>query len=193
MENQPFFDALLGIHFFTEEVKNSFNNIVKKKTFPTHHILLRTGEVCKKIWFIEDGFAMSHIVKVGKKIPVLFWEKNDIVIPVRSFLKQLPSELNIELLEKSSLSFISYDDFNNLMQKYPETIKYFQNKIEGLNYVLEKRVVDLISTSVEQRYQLILTNSPNIILKTPVELVASYLGVSRKTLNRVRTAVLRKH
>jgi len=193
MENNTFFNLLVGDHFADREFKISFNNTIKTKVFPNHHKLLKVGDIPKHIWIINEGFAMSYIMKEGKKVPLLFWDKDRIIISPKGILKQQASEFTIELLEKSNLSFMHYDDFHSLMQSYPKMSLYVQNKQEEMNYILEKRVVDLLSSSAEERYKKLMTEFPSVTLKVPVELIASYLGVSRKTLNRIRAKGLRKN
>lgn len=193
MENKAFFNLLIGDYFADREFKNSFNNTIKTKVFPNHHKLLKVGDIPKHIWFINEGFAMTYIMKEARKMPLLFWDKDMIILSPKDILKQQPSEFSIELLEKSNLSFMHYDDFQNLIQSYPKMSQYIQNKQEEMNCILEKRVVDLLSSSAEERYKKLMIEFPSVTLKVPVELIASYLGVSRKTLNRIRAKGLRKN
>ncbi len=191
MENEHFFKKLAGNKFNDAELRELFNSMVRKKVVNNHHILLREGEIPRFMWFIDEGFAMAYILRDGKKIPYLFWNKLELIIASSSFFKQIPSASYIETLEKSNLSYIHFDDFNVLMNSYTEIMKSFQEKIEDLNARLEYRVFELIYGTVESRYKNMNINFPAIVIKVPVELIASYLGVSRKTLNRVRTKTLR--
>lgn len=193
MENQTFLHSLLGDQFADQDFKNSFNNAVTTKVFPNHYKLIKTGERHKYVWFIHEGFAMTYLLKEGKRIPVLFWNDSDMIIPINGILKQIPSETTIELLQKSQLSYIHYDDFHKLMEAYPAISHRLQEKQEEVNLIMENRIIDLLSSSAEDRYTKLLLKFPVVSLKVPVELIAAYLGVSRKTLNRIRAKTLRKN
>jgi len=65
-------------------------------------------------------------------------------------------------------------------------------KIDNL-HSSQDRILMNISASSEEKYQEFVTAFPDIFRRVPLHMVASYLGVSRETLSRIRHAQLNRH
>ena len=50
-------------------------------------------------------------------------------------------------------------------------------------------MTSVISLSLEQRYQELITNYPNIVQRVPQHMIASYMGLTPETLSRVRKRI----
>ncbi|SHG10938.1 Crp/Fnr family transcriptional regulator [Pedobacter caeni] len=186
MENERFFNSLAGTNKPSNELKTQFCKMVEKEIRPKNHTILKAGQICDNIWFLAQGFAMAYIEKEDRKIPYCFWNENEVMVPVNSFFKQVPADGFIEIMEKSTLMAISYRNMKQLSANFPEFNLLMCHLVEDMQYASEKRIFNLTSISAEERYALLLKEAPFIVRKTSVELIATYLGVSRKTLNRIR-------
>ena len=100
-----------------------------------------------------------------------------------------PSIFNIDAIEDSELVMITRtasDELRSLSPKYHEFA--FLETSEA--YIqLAKRMTSAISLSVEQRYQELITNYPNIVQRVPQHMIASYMGLTPETLSRVRKRI----
>ena len=56
----------------------------------------------------------------------------------------------------------------------------------------DRRIINALSMSVEERYLDFLKTYPTIALQVPQRMVASYLGVSPETISRVRKHLSQK-
>lgn len=186
MENEHFFNSLTGTNKPSNELRTQFYKMVEKEVHSKHKTILNSGQICNHLWFIVQGFAMAYIQKEDKKIPYWFWDENEIMVPVNSFFNQLPADGSIDVMEKSTLLAISFNNIKKLRETFPEFNLLMCNLLQNLQYATEKRVFNLTSMDPGERYALLLKESPFIVRKASVEMIASYLGVSRKTLNRIR-------
>ena len=57
---------------------------------------------------------------------------------------------------------------------------------------LEKRFESILTLTPEERYIDLLQNNPEMINKIPVGMIASYLGVSKQSLSRIRRRLTNK-
>lgn len=187
MENERFFKALSRQRNPTHELKTHFNRMLKREVHQSHARILDAGEVCNKMWFIVEGSAMAYVAKKGKKVPYWFWNENEVMVPVHSFFKQVPTDGYIEVMEKSTLLSISYQGVRTLIERFPDFNFLLMDLMEDFQYSAEKRICSLTSNEPCERYELLLKESTFIARKAPVEAIAFYIGVSRKTLNRIRT------
>ncbi len=62
------------------------------------------------------------------------------------------------------------------------TIRYLEKVFEEERI----RIIDLATLTAEQRYLKLMNKAPDIILKVPLQHIASYLGIKAETLSRIR-------
>jgi len=158
---------------------------VKEEFYTKNQVILGVGQVANRFWFIRKGFAMEYSYKQKDKIPHRFWNDGEIMVNVSSFFKQVPSENYIEILEPSTLLAVNYGQVEELLHQFPETHMITRAIVEEYHSYAEKKALDLLTLSSEERY-LQLQRTPHILQKASVEYIAAYLGVSRKTLSRIR-------
>ena len=67
-------------------------------------------------------------------------------------------------------------------------------KIRMFNHIknLQNRVNALISTTAEERYLDFIKKYPDLMLRAPQWMVASYLGITPESLSRVRKELAKK-
>ena len=109
-----------------------------------------------------------------------------------SFLSQEPSTYNIDVIEDSEVLLISYKAIEELYERVPKFERYF--RILGQNNILSlhRRLTGSLSYTAEDKYLQLLTNFPNIINRVPQHMIASYLGITRETLSRIRKQLAMK-
>jgi len=191
MENEELFRILAGKHPLRLELKNTLNEMIKREYYNKSQILLKPGQVANKSWFIEKGSALGYIYKEEKKVPFSFWNDGQLLVPITSFFSQKPSDSYIELLEPSILFSITYEQVTELTKTFSDSHDYIRKVMQDHYQMSQKRILDLAALTPEEHYLNLMRDCPAIFLKASVESIASYLGISRKTLNRIRTRTRR--
>ncbi|HEY0177709.1 MAG TPA: Crp/Fnr family transcriptional regulator [Pedobacter sp.] len=191
MENEELFKLLAGKYPIRLELKEKLNEVIKREYYSKSQIILKPGQTANKAWFIEKGAAMGFIFREEKKVPFWFWNEKELMVPLNSFFNQVPSESYIELLEPSVLIFISYEQVSEIMKNFPESNEYVRKIMHEYQRMSEKRILEFAAYSAEEHYLHLMKDCPAIFRKASVESIAAYLGISRKTLNRIRTRTRR--
>ena len=109
-----------------------------------------------------------------------------------SLTYKTPSELVIEAIEASVVEILTNELFENLLSK---SSKFKSSDIEKLNKriaVLQKRVIMLMSATAWERYQDFLDTYPDILLRVPQKMIASYLGITPEALSNLRNTMSKK-
>ncbi len=153
-------------------------------------VVLPEGETCRHMYFVERGMVRQYYYKGGRDVTEHFSYEGRIVVCIESFLKQEPSRLIVEALEKSRLYGIPYDALHELADENKE-IELLYRKI--LEHALISSQIHADSQRFEnasERYLHLLNTKPEILLRAPMLHVASYLQMTPETLSRVRTAHL---
>lgn len=155
---------------------------LKKKQY-----LLQEGEVCKYFAFIVKGAFLQYITNdTGKDHIVHLSIENWWVGDRDSWVNATPSLYNIQAWENAELLLISRADTLYLASVCPA----FNEMLRGLddrNYIAtQKRIASSISATAEKRYEDFLINHRDFFLRFPQHIIASYLGITKDTLSRVR-------
>ncbi|MBS1564389.1 MAG: Crp/Fnr family transcriptional regulator [Bacteroidetes bacterium] len=152
-------------------------------------LLLQEGETCRYKAFVARGLLRNYMLKDnGMEYVMRFSPENSWSVDGESFNKQIPSRFNIEALEESDLVLWNYENVRILFDASP-TFRAFSEKLIATNLNASRdRILMNISASSEEKYERFISDFPDVFNRVPLHMVASYLGVSRETLSRVRHA-----
>lgn len=168
----------------------SVENIIanqKKLHVEKGQFLLREGEVCRQFFYVEKGLLRYYSIdKKGKEHIIQFAPEGWFVGDRESQFFNRPSQFFIQALEDSDVAIID-EDLICTISKADETFGLFSNQLLH-NHIrqLQHRINMLLSTTAEERYLDFIKIYPDILLRVPQTLVASYLGITPESLSRVR-------
>ena len=177
--------------------ENEISSIVESytiKKFKKDTFLLREGEYCKHTFFVEKGLLRQYSIDdKGKEHILSFAPENWFVTDRESAYFDQPSAYFIQALEDSQVVLIDENFIQTLSDKI-SNFTDFNNKLLH-NHIrhLQKRINLLLSTAAEDRYLEFIEMYPDILLRVPQTMVASYLGITPESLSRVRKELARKN
>ncbi|OQP53444.1 hypothetical protein A4H97_23655 [Niastella yeongjuensis] len=177
---------LNGVHPMSPELISHLSKILKSKILKRNDFILRAGEVCRHVYFVDEGLLRSFYLKDGNEVCKWFMKENDVVFAVRSFLKQMPSLESIQALENCSLHYITYSELQDIYIRFQE-FNVQRGVLTEKYYILsEERNDILLLPAPIERYKFLLNNYPELISRIQLKHLASFLGVSPRTLNRLK-------
>ncbi|MBP6577886.1 MAG: Crp/Fnr family transcriptional regulator [Chryseobacterium sp.] len=193
MEYQNFrnhLSKILGVPIASLEFCSTFYEVKQAKK---NEIILREGEISDCTFFVEKGLLrMYSIDKVGKEHVIQFAPENWIISDTTSQLLNEKSRFYIEAIEESTIIVTREGFFEDLSKIYPDVAEKNQRLMFNHIKNLQNRVNALISTTAEERYLEFLKKYPNLMLRAPQWMVASYLGITPESLSRVRKELAKK-
>jgi len=155
-------------------------------------LLFNEGQVCNAMYFVDRGMVRQFYYKNGKDVTEHFSYEGRIVFCIESFLKQEPSRLFVETLENSFLYAIPYEDLHVMMSHNSEIQMLYQKILEHALISSQEHADSQRFENAAERYERLLVNKPEIILRAPMLHIASFLQMTPETLSRVRSAYDRK-
>lgn len=187
MDTDLLIQTLTLIAPLSAAVQQKLASYMTEGHYPKKHLLLKEGEVCKRIYFIKSGFARSYYyTPEAKERTSWFMDRGDLMISIYSFFTQKPSEEYIEILEDSVIQSISWGQLQAIYADHPE-FNYIGRIITEKYYIQsEERAILLRTMTANERYDLLISSRPNIIKKASMGQIASYLGINQETLSRIR-------
>lgn len=170
--------------------KQELDDIVshfEKESVEKNQTLVRDGQICNKLYFIDKGLGRSFYLKEdGKEITQWFFIEGKIMSSVESFFQQIPSLYYLQMLEDSVVYSITRENIDMLFNKYHNMERFGRLlSTEMLTRVVNKLNALQFQTARE-RYTYMLTEFPNISNRVPLGYLASYLGMTQETLSRIR-------
>lgn len=148
--------------------------------------ILGQDEVCNSIYFISTGCCRSYFIKDGKEINTAFYFENDFVTNIKSLTSGNRSEYTIKAYE--NVKAVKLDKFKLLeAYKSSQEIEAFGRKM--LEHLIQKQEEHSNSFKLltpAERYFELLNKRPDFLQRVSLTQIASYLGISRETLSRIR-------
>lgn len=174
------------VSFSPEELAFILTQFEEEKV-DKNEILIKAGQVCHKLYFIEKGIGRSFYLKEdGKEVTEWFFGSDNFMTSVDSYFQQTPSFYSLQVLEDAILHSISKEKMDFLLSKYTNMEKLFRLvSIEMLSKIVRKLNAIQFQTAKE-RYEYMLLEFPDIVHQVPLGSVASYLGMTQETLSRIR-------
>lgn len=140
---------------------------------------------------MEGCFRMYMVDDKGKEHNLQFAVENWWIGDIGSFHSGKPSQLNIEALENSVILQIKKEDLLKLFVEYPKFNRIFRVLAENAMVSLQKRILQNISSTAEERYLDFLERHPHFFNRISNVQIASFLGVTPEFLSTVRKKIAR--
>jgi CRP-like cAMP-binding protein len=151
------------------------------------HYLLREHVVSDYIYFVEQGSLRIFYRKQQKEITEWLAMEEQFCLSITSFFQRQPSRLMIQTLEPGVVWGIHYRQLMQLADEYHEVERLLRKLVTASLILSQVRMESIQFETAQQRYQRLLQAAPDIINRVPVNYIASFLGVSRETLSRIRS------
>lgn len=156
--------------------------------------LLRPGDYCKHTFFVEHGLLRQYSIdEKGKEHTISFAPENWFVTDRESVYFNQPSAYYIQALEDSTVTIIDENLIQLLTDKIPSFTELNNKLLHNHIRHLQSRINLLLSASAEERYLKFIEMYPDILLRVPQTMVASYLGITPESLSRVRKELAQKN
>ncbi len=167
---------------------------IKTKQFGKGAFLLKEGEVCSHSFFVERGLLRMYALnEEGKENILQFAPENWIVSDRSSLYFKEPSTYYIDTVENTTVVLLN----DTFISQVATINKNFRKNNEQLlqKHIrsLYKRISQLLGVSAKNRYLDFVSMYPDIMLRVPQWMIASYLGVTPESLSRVRKALAKEN
>jgi CRP-like cAMP-binding protein len=165
-----------------------------RRVYKKDEFLFQPGMVCSHTFFVEKGLLRQYSIDpAGKEHILQFAPENWFVSDRESVYFNQPSQYFIQALEETQVVLID-EEFIRVLEKKIPAFRDFNNLLLH-NQIrhLQNRINLLLSALAEDRYLTFVKMYPDVLLRVPQKMVASYLGITPEGLSRVRKELARKN
>lgn len=169
---------------------SDFKKCITKINVTKSEQILKQGEHCNFIAFIQEGSFRFYYDKEGEVKITAFFFQNDFVSNYRSFLTGKSSEHFIEAMEDSVIYKINLQELNQLYDKHKNIERLGRLVSENLYLSVANRLDSFLFQTPEERYKALIDRNSRLLQEVPQYMIASYLGVKPETLSRIRARMV---
>lgn len=174
----------------THDELDVLESILVPMKFSKGEMILKEGEVCRSIYYLDKGMIRQFYYKNSKEVTEHLGEDHTIFMCIESLFKEEPTLLQVEALETSMIYAIPKAALEREAMRNIN-IQMMYRKILEESLIISQVHADLVRFETAQnRYKLMCKLAPQVILRAPLIYIANYLQMTPETLSRVRTSTL---
>ncbi len=166
---------------------------VRSKKAEKDEILLRPGETCRRLYFIQSGLLRAYELRGDTEVSVWFMKENDFTCDVQSFYRQVPTRKFIQALAESDLLYLTHDNLQHLYHHHME-FNFVARELQTLYYLLWDERLDVLNmNNNEVKYEWLLHNRPDLLQRVPQKFLASYFNMTEVTFSKMKNRLNNKN
>lgn len=174
----------------THDELDILQSVLVPMKFAKGEMILKEGEVCTNMYYIDKGLVRQFYFKRGKQLTEHMAVEGNIVMCIESLFREEPTKLQIEAIEptiiyalpKARLEEVALHNVN---------MQILYRKILEESLILSQVHADLVRfESAQNRYRRMCKLQQQVTLRAPLVYIASYLQMTPETLSRVRSSIL---
>lgn len=156
------------------------------ETYEKRELFLKRFEQPSRFAFVLSGlFKVYYQSSSGASVVKTFAREGAFIEPEIATFKTLDSDISIEALERSKVITLAIEDAVELLKSNPIWITLARAILEEHLLAREKREFQLLALDASSRYEQFLKEFPGLENRITQLNIASYLGITPVSLNRL--------
>lgn len=142
-------------------------------------------------YYIQEGAARMFVTANGKEHTLSFLFEDQFVIPSRQALEQFPDTIAMQFLENTKVIYVPHRRVKDLIEESTAVdelpaLLFLNAGLIRYSTALEERLSAMQTLSAPERYNWLITKYPRLKEIATTTQIASYLGLTKETLYRIR-------
>ncbi len=173
------------------EEESALRDMMVERTMKKGETIRGTVNLTPFAFFLAEGAARMFYIIKGKEHTIDFIFDNGFIIVPSIILQKCPDTVTVQFLEKSRIIYLPHlriKDFlkgKGSVDNY-QALLFLNAAVMSYNAVLEERLNMVQNLSSEEKYSWVLERYPRILERATITQIASFLGVTKETLYRIR-------
>lgn len=192
-KEKPLIDYINRIVELNEEEEKILLSRIKTRQYLKGQYILQQGDVCSVSAFVLKGCTKTfYLDDQGQEHVIMFSVEDWWTSDLASFTTQTPSDFNVQCLENTEVVLFPYENHDKLLDEIPILERFFRKIVERALAASQKRVVRNLSMSARDRYLYFRKQYPLIEQRVPQYLIASYLGITKEFLSKIKSQLIQE-
>lgn len=144
------------------------------------------GSIDTNIYFVASGSIRIFVYSESEEHTIRFGYQHDFVVELDSFFTGQPSDLYLQTLSRTTVKVLHKSVFETWIHQDLEWLSLWNKALQALIVDHLEREQDLLISSPQERYQRVLSRSPQLFQEVPHKYIANYLRMTPETLSRIK-------
>lgn len=175
---------------FSEDDWQLHQSLLARRFLKKGEFVLRGGEICNHITFINKGHFRVYNMIEGDEISINFAFEGNYITDYVSFVSRSPSTDYIVAMDDAEILQLRYEDLQAAYDKSPIWQKFGRLMAEFILIHVVRRNKALLFNTPEERYLNLMKERPKVFERVPQQYIASYLGIKPESLSRIRKRLM---
>jgi CRP-like cAMP-binding protein len=178
--------------FLTEEDYDCFRPFMAERTILKDEFVLEAGQVCRDMSFVLSGVFRTFCLSEGKEINVSFFLENEFIVDHDSFFSRIPARNSIQAIEDAAVVTFSHDVLIGAYNRSKNWERLGRLLAQESSGKVAGRLEKFLFMNGKERYLHMMREQPELLNRVPLYHLASYLGMERESLSRIRQSISRR-
>lgn len=186
-QKQVLKEYISGCVILGEDELNFSVSLFEPQRLLKDDFFIRENYICDKVAFIVNGGVRAFNTNIaGEENVTCFKFENNFITSYESLINQHVSKKSIQAIEDCDLLVIKFQSLQKLLEKIPawkiiSQLITEQEFLEKENYLIHYK-----KKTAKEKYLHVLNHSSNIVKRVKVNHLASYLGITQRSLTRAK-------
>ncbi len=154
---------------------------------------LKDGQVQTGMGFLVEGLVRAYYIdEKGNDISTWFIKEKEYVTDYPAFIRQSPAKMNFQCIEPCVIVNLPYQHMQAGYTQYKNIERYGRLVAEEVVVMQQSRIESFLFENAEQRYLNFMEQNPLLFNRISLTYLASYLGIERQSLSRIRKSLTGK-
>ncbi len=153
--------------------------------------IIRCGKTCQSLYVIEQGFCRAYNVQGGQEVNLNFYFELETVTHKNSYVFNIPTDFAVVACEPMLIHRLDKPDILEATRQFPELEAAGKKNLELIAAKQERQLQLFRILTAKGRYEFLEQHDPALLQRVSISQLASYLGVKRETLSRIRNKRMR--
>ncbi|MGG8495152.1 Crp/Fnr family transcriptional regulator [Tenacibaculum sp. TC6] len=180
-----------NICYLKEETFNKLKKCFHPLELKKNEFFVREGEYARQIGFLENGIVRAYFLnQAGKEYNKQFFVGPSIIGAYTSLLTKQPNKIAQQALSNCTILTAEYSEIEKLYESNQEIERLGRKIAEYYFLEKEQKEIEMALLDADKRYLIMKERFPGLESIIPQYYIASYLGISRTQLSRIRKKLL---
>lgn len=193
MHYKPLLNYISNFITLTGEEESVLLSKIAYRKYLKGQYIVQQGDVCKQSSYLISGCTRTFFMdSKGQEHIVMFAIEDWWTSDIGSFITQTPADYNVQCIENTEVIQFSHDNQEDLFQEIPKLERLFRKMLEKALVSSQKRIVRNFSQTAREQYLFFKKQYPTIEQRVPQYMIASYLGITKEFLSKIKSQLILK-
>lgn len=172
----------------SKEDLDTILSFFKRKVFPKDKFLIKKEQIVTHYYFIASGGVMIYDMNEDVQHTRYFAFENEFIADISKIKHKERSNSFIKTIEETEVYSISYQDMEELYERFPIWQKFGRLIWEDAFTSVLYGIHNFQSLTAKERYLDLLKKS-DLIFRVPLKDLSVFLGITPQSLSRIRKEI----